>query len=575
MMVCSLVAIDSAGAAALDLRVAASSNDAEESASGTMSLASLDLQLVHNITDQTVGMRWTGLAIPPGSTITAAYIQFASRTTQSVATNLLFQGQAADNSPTFGTTSGDISTRARTVAASSWAPVAWSSGETSAKERTPDLSAVIQEVVGRPGWASGNALVVIVTGTGQRTAWSFDGKRSKAPLLHVEYRPPDLPPVASLAVTQVASPALTVSANASGSTDTDATPIASYHFDFGDGSPIVTTTAPTATAQHTYATAGNHTVTLTVTDTGNLTSSPVSATINVTSGQVAVYAGYYDTHHAVNTQPKPNPWKGSPSTVFVGQQDNQPGDPPGGGWDTSTLRIDNLTTGSLTVVATVDIGSEHYALWGSRAIPAGQHLVLAQTAFENFDGSETSPAGCYGCDPNLCVTMRVSTVPVVHVTIGGVTTDYFDTGQMLNTHGADAAGCPYVGGPLPQTRYDESEAWVQIYPSGSAPSQTSPPAEGWGSPAANLPPRTLWLAPPAPNPSRGELAVRFTTPRHGPVRVSLYDLAGRVVHRFVENVLEPGDYSFRVDLADVRPGIYFLSLWTPEATRHEKFVLMR
>jgi len=30
-----------------------------------------------------------------------------------------------------------------------------------------------------------------------------------------------------------------------------------------------------------------------------------------------------------------------------------------------------------------------------------------------------------------------------------------------------------------------------------------------------------------------------------------------------------------VDLADVRPGVYFLNLWTPEASRHERLVLMR
>src|SRR5206468_11477565 len=30
--------------------------------------------------------------------------------------------------------------------------------------------------------------------------WSFDGKRAKAPLLHIDYTPPDFPPVAKLAV---------------------------------------------------------------------------------------------------------------------------------------------------------------------------------------------------------------------------------------------------------------------------------------------------------------------------------------------------------------------------------------
>src|SRR5207253_1998912 len=71
---------------------------------------------------------------------------------------------------------------------------------------------------------------------------------------------PDAAPAVSLAVTQLASPALTVRADAQGSAHAYLPPIASYHFDFGDGTPIVTTTAPTAIAQHTYATAGSHTV---------------------------------------------------------------------------------------------------------------------------------------------------------------------------------------------------------------------------------------------------------------------------------------------------------------------------
>ena len=56
-----------------------------------------------------------------------------------------------------------------------------------------------------------------------------------------------------------------------GSTDTDATPIASYSFDFGDGSAVVGPQAG-ATATHTYSAAGTYAVTVTVTDTGGRSS---------------------------------------------------------------------------------------------------------------------------------------------------------------------------------------------------------------------------------------------------------------------------------------------------------------
>jgi hypothetical protein len=41
--------------------------------------------------------------------------------------------------------------------------------------------------VSRTGWSSGNALLLINSGSGQRVAESYDGLPSVAPLLHVEY----------------------------------------------------------------------------------------------------------------------------------------------------------------------------------------------------------------------------------------------------------------------------------------------------------------------------------------------------------------------------------------------------
>ena len=49
---------------------------------------------------------------------------------------------------------------------------------------------MIQEIVDRPGWSGGNDLAIIFTGTGTRTAESYNGKASAAPLLHVLYQAP-------------------------------------------------------------------------------------------------------------------------------------------------------------------------------------------------------------------------------------------------------------------------------------------------------------------------------------------------------------------------------------------------
>ena len=82
---------------------------------------------------------------------------------------------------------------------------------------------------------------------------------------------PDLPPVASLTVSPNDGRApLFVTADASGSTDTDGTPIATYRFDFGDGTVVGPQTSPTAT--HTFTKKHTFTVKVTVTDTAGLSS---------------------------------------------------------------------------------------------------------------------------------------------------------------------------------------------------------------------------------------------------------------------------------------------------------------
>ncbi len=72
----------------------------------------------------------------------------------------------------------------------SWDPVPWTTkGEAGPDQQTPDLASIIQETVNRSGWSSGNSLVIIITGTGTRTAESFNGDQNGAPVLYVEYLP--------------------------------------------------------------------------------------------------------------------------------------------------------------------------------------------------------------------------------------------------------------------------------------------------------------------------------------------------------------------------------------------------
>ena len=175
----------------LERRVAMAADDAEELASGVISSQTGWIELVQDGSPQTVGLRFTGVTVPHGATITAAWLQFSSAGIQNVATNLLVRAQAADNPAPFASTFGNISSRPRTAAGTAWQPPAWTMiGQAGAAQRTPSLSAVLQEVVNRPGWSSGSPMVIIITGSGLRTAESYEGNPPRAALLHVEFTTP-------------------------------------------------------------------------------------------------------------------------------------------------------------------------------------------------------------------------------------------------------------------------------------------------------------------------------------------------------------------------------------------------
>ncbi|MEM7293830.1 MAG: SGNH/GDSL hydrolase family protein, partial [Pseudomonadota bacterium] len=90
-------------------------------------------------------------------------------------TSLNIHGQAADNPGTFTTSSGDITSRSTTAASVSWPGIpAWVENDKGLDQQTPDLSGIVQELLNRPGWSNGNAMVFIVTGDGQRRGRSFD-----------------------------------------------------------------------------------------------------------------------------------------------------------------------------------------------------------------------------------------------------------------------------------------------------------------------------------------------------------------------------------------------------------------
>jgi hypothetical protein len=176
----------------IEVRVGSGLDDAEEARSGAVYLDSSDVELVYDsyesAGDQTVGLRFPTPGIPAGAVIHTAYVQFQADETDSVPTSLAIHGEASDDAAPFSASARDISSRPTTSASISWTPPAWAEvGQAGPAQRTPDLSAVIQEIVDRPGWSYDHALALIFRGTGARTAESWEGNAAAAPLLHVEY----------------------------------------------------------------------------------------------------------------------------------------------------------------------------------------------------------------------------------------------------------------------------------------------------------------------------------------------------------------------------------------------------
>jgi hypothetical protein len=175
----------------LAVQISDGDDDAEEF-SGNINLGSSDLELVeeNSSNNQTVGLRFNNLNIPNGAMISNAYIQFTADETQSQTTNLVIHGEDIDNSPPFTGSSFNVSNRTTTSASATWNPSPWLNiGAAGTNEQTSDLSAVLQEVVDGSGWVENNSMSFIITGSGHRTADSYDGSSTNAPTLHITFTP--------------------------------------------------------------------------------------------------------------------------------------------------------------------------------------------------------------------------------------------------------------------------------------------------------------------------------------------------------------------------------------------------
>lgn len=101
-------------------------------------------------------IRFSSVSVPQGAMISSASMSISSWKATASGPQCTLSAVASDNPST--PASGSSVTGATSTVAS----VAWSNA--SVQNVTPDLSAVIQEIVNRPGWVSGNAIMILVRG---------------------------------------------------------------------------------------------------------------------------------------------------------------------------------------------------------------------------------------------------------------------------------------------------------------------------------------------------------------------------------------------------------------------------
>jgi len=170
------------------------SDDAEEADDGDVNLGSSDLELVKDKSNQHIGLRFDKVAIPRGTQIRSAVIQFTTDETTSEPTELVLQAIDSSNPPTFVERDHNITSRRLISDQIKWIPTPWTKrGEAGGAQRTPDVKDLVQQLVNRSDWQSGNAIGFVFSGRGKRVAQS-SSKNGTGPRLIIETDMPSMNP---------------------------------------------------------------------------------------------------------------------------------------------------------------------------------------------------------------------------------------------------------------------------------------------------------------------------------------------------------------------------------------------
>jgi hypothetical protein len=192
------------------VQITESWDDVEEGAlNGAMANESSDLELGEYDTwtqdgveqgVQTIGLRFPGIDIPSSAIILSANIQFTCDKEGADEAEMTISGENVGDAASFTEDFYNVTSRTKTSENVVWSIPEWvNEGDAGAAEKTADLVNIVQEIINRGDWTSGNSMAFILAPSGVssgvtsssagREAESVDGSSSGtlAPVLTIIY----------------------------------------------------------------------------------------------------------------------------------------------------------------------------------------------------------------------------------------------------------------------------------------------------------------------------------------------------------------------------------------------------
>jgi len=163
-------------------RIENDDDDAEEAIDGSMIMDANTIQLG---VGTTVGLRFNKVKIPRGATLQSARLMVFPQSSQNAPTDLVIKAENIGHSPAVTNVNHNLTSRTMTTAQVNWTPEPFQFR----REYTVDILPVVSEVIGRGDWCGGNALTLLIDGTGLRNVRAVEKQYGEQAVLQLAYDP--------------------------------------------------------------------------------------------------------------------------------------------------------------------------------------------------------------------------------------------------------------------------------------------------------------------------------------------------------------------------------------------------